>query len=96
MSRTAGPTRSAIRASDFGPWIWTGQTSISSISTFIRAPVLTPWSQNRMSLSDSENQNSSSASLSSTGSLRMPPFSLQRMTYLPCIGSMRAASRVMT
>ena len=85
-----------MRSSDFGPWICTGQTSISSISTSIFIPTLTPWSQNRMSESARENQNSSSATLRSTGSFRIPPRSLQRITYFACIGSMRVASRVMT
>ena len=43
-----------------------------------------------------ENQNSSSDRRNSTGSLRMPPSSLHRITYLPRIGSMRVASRVIT
>ena len=85
-----------MRSSDLGPWICRGQTSISSISTSIRIPTFTPCSQNRRSESASENQNSSSESRSSTGSLRMPPFPLQRMTYFACIGSMRVASRVIT
>ena len=49
-----------------------------------------------MSESARENQNSSSATRSSTGSFRIPPRSLQRITYFACIGSMRVASRVMT
>ena len=49
-----------------------------------------------MSESASENQNSSSATRRSTGSFRIPPRSLQRITYFACIGSMRVASRVMT
>ena len=62
----------------------------------MRRPTLTPWSQNNRSESASENQNSSSARRSSTGSLRMPPRSLHRITYLPCSGLMRVASRVTT
>ena len=76
----SGPNRSAISATDFGPWICTGETSISLISTSNRRPTLTPCSQNIRSESDRLNQYSSSATRSRTGSLRMPPASLHRIT----------------
>lgn len=69
-----------MRSSDRGPWIWTGATSISAMSTSICQPTLRPLSQNMRSESDRLNQNSSWPTRSSTGSLRIPPSSVQRMT----------------
>ena len=57
---------------------------------------LTPCNQSNRSLSEIENQNSSSASLNKTGSLRTPPFSLHKIAYLPLPGSIFVASRVIT
>lgn len=69
-----------MRSTDLGPWIWTGATSISAIATSIRQPTFRPLSQNMRSESERLNQNSSCATRSSTGSLRIPPSSVQRMT----------------
>ena len=55
----------------------------------MRMPTLTPCSHSSRSESASENQNSSSDRRNSTGSLRMPPRSLHKITYFPCSGLMR-------
>ena len=58
--------------------------------------ILTPWSQNIRSLSERENQNSSSAILNKTGSFSIPPLSLHKIAYFPLPGSILVASLVIT
>ena len=69
-----GPNIFSISKTDLGPCIWTGDTSISWISTSNLPEELTPCAQSRRSESEILNQNSSSATRRSTGSLITPPY----------------------
>ena len=66
------------------------------MTTLYFLEILTPCSQSKRSLSEIENQNSSSVNLNKTGSLRTPPLSLHRIAYLPLPGLILVASRVIT
>ena len=58
--------------------------------------MFTPCNQNRRSLSEIENQNSSSVNRNKTGSFKIPPLSLHNIAYLPLPGSIFVASLVIT
>ena len=93
---TSLPQRSFIKAFALGPWICTGQASISLIWTLNLSSAFTPCRYNPISLSDKLNQNSSLEILKRIGSFNTPPYELHKITYLPLIGEIFVASLVIT
>ena len=71
--RDTASNSASITLVDFGPWIWTGETSGSPISTSRPELTATPLAHSSRSLSEVESQKWFSASRSSTGSLTIPP-----------------------